>query len=53
MPEERKIFNERSEAWDFMRQCDKKGWKAGYPGAVSSDPHCQRYVVRYIRKEDN
>ena len=52
MPEERKTFDSRSEAWDFMRACDKKGWKAGYPWAVTSAPYEKRYCVRFIRTED-
>jgi len=51
MPEEIKKFESRSEAWDFMRACDKKGWKAGYPWAISSDPYEKRYCVRFIRTE--
>jgi hypothetical protein len=53
MPEERKVFESRWEAWDFMRECDKKGWKAGYPWAVSSDPHEKRYAVRYIPTKES
>ena len=49
MPEERKLFNLRAEAWDFMRECDKQGWMSGYPYATSTG---NRWVVRYIRTED-
>ena len=48
MPEERKLFNLRAEAWDFMRECDKQGWLSGYPYATSTG---NRWVVRYIRSE--
>jgi hypothetical protein len=53
MPEERKVFESRWEAWDFMRECDKKGWKTGYPWALSSDPHEKRYAVRYIPTKES
>jgi len=53
MLEERKVFESRGEAWDFMRECDKKGWKAGYPWAISSDPHEKRYAVRYIPTKES
>jgi hypothetical protein len=49
MLEERKLFNLRTEAWDFMRECDKKGWKAGYPHCFESGG---LWAVRYIRTED-
>ena len=51
MPEEKKIFDSRQEAWDFVRECDKKGLKVGRPWAISSDPNEKRYVVHVHKPE--
>ena len=52
MPEEKKIFDSRQEAWNFVRECDKEGLKVGWPWAISADPNEKRYVVRYVPKPE-
>lgn len=38
-------FNNREEAWEFMRQCDARGILAGYPEPVMEDSIPSYYTV--------